>query len=70
MDHEQRFRVEKDAPDGCKALQLAGIVSVIGALAGTYAYLFIIVPVIAVSLYTVVYSYTEFKKEQAAGTGR
>ena len=44
--------------------KLAGVVSMIGALAGIYASLFILVPVIAVALYTVVYSYTEFKKEQ------
>ena len=44
--------------------KLAGVVSMIGALAGIYASLFILVPAIAVALYTVVYSYTEFKKEQ------
>ena len=47
--------------------KLAGVVSMIGALAGIYASLFILVPVIAVALYTVVYSYTEFKKEQKSG---
>lgn len=50
--------------------KLAGLVSIVGVLAGRYAWLFILVPVIAVALYTVVYSYTEFKKEQAAKTGR
>jgi len=54
---------------GARLFRLAGIVSIIGVLAGTYAYLFIIVPVIAVSLYAVVYSYSEFKKEQAAEKG-
>jgi uncharacterized membrane protein len=53
---------------GAKLFKLAGVVSMIGILAGRYAYLFILIPVVAVALYTVVYSYTEFKKEQAAGT--
>ena len=48
--------------------KLAGVVSMIGALAGIYASLFILVPAIAVALYTVVYSYTEFKKEQKSGS--
>jgi len=48
--------------------KLSGVVSMIGTLAGMYASLFILVPVIAVALYTVVYSYTEFKKEQTEGT--
>ena len=47
--------------------KLAGVVSMIGALAGIYASLFILIPVIAVALYTVVFSYTEFKKEQKSG---
>ena len=55
---------------GAKLFKLAGIVSMIGIFTGAYAFLFILVPVIAVTLYTVVYSYTEFKKEQADGTGR
>ena len=55
---------------GAILFKLAGIVSMIGVLAGIYAYLFILIPVIAVALSMVVYSYIEFKKEQAAGTGR
>lgn len=43
--------------------KLAGLVSMVGAVAGIYAWLFIIVPVIAVAVYTVVYSYVEFKRE-------
>jgi len=50
---------------GAKLFKLAGVVSIIGILAGRYAWLFILVPAIAVALVTVVYSYTEFKKEQA-----
>jgi uncharacterized membrane protein len=49
--------------------KLAGTVSIIGILAGIYAWLFILVPAIAVAVYTVVYSYVEFRKEQAAGEG-
>jgi uncharacterized membrane protein len=52
---------------GAKLFKLAGIVSMIGILAGRYAYLFILVPVVAVAIYTVVYSYVEFKKEQVTG---
>jgi len=49
--------------------KLAGAVSFIGILAGIYAWLFILVPAIAVAVYTVVYSYVEFRREQAAGEG-
>jgi uncharacterized membrane protein len=48
---------------GGTLFKLAGVVSMIGAIAGVYAWLFIIVPVIAVAVYTVVYSYVEFKRE-------
>jgi uncharacterized membrane protein len=47
--------------------KMAGALSMIGILAGMYAWLFIIIPAIAVALYTVVYSYIEFKKEQKSG---
>ena len=47
--------------------KLAGAVSFIGILAGIYAWLFILIPAIAVALYTVVYSYMEFRKEQDNG---
>ena len=53
---------------GSTLFKLAGMVSFIGILTGIYAWLFIIVPVIAVAIYTVVYSYFEFKKEQNSGT--
>jgi hypothetical protein len=39
----------------------------IGILAGIYTWLFILIPAIAVAVYTVVYSYVEFRREQAAG---
>jgi len=49
--------------------KLAGVVSMTGTFAGIYAWLFILVPAIAVAVYTVVYSYVEFRSEQAAGEG-
>ena len=49
--------------------KLAGVVSMTGTFAGIYAWLFILVPAIAVAVYTVVYSYVEFRREQAAGEG-
>ena len=52
---------------GAKLFKIAGFISMIGVLAGRYAYLFILIPVFAVALSTVVYSYSEFRKEQAAG---
>jgi uncharacterized membrane protein len=61
---------KKTHQKGAMLFRLAGVVSMIGVLAGTHAYLFILIPVIAVALSLVVYSYTEFKKEQAAKTGR
>jgi len=53
---------------GGTLFKLAGVVSMIGAVAGIYAWLFIIVPALAVAAYTVVYSYVEFRKEQDNGT--
>jgi uncharacterized membrane protein len=52
---------------GAKLFKLAGVASMAGVLAGPYAYLFILVPVIAVAIATVVYSYVEFRKERTAG---
>lgn len=49
--------------------KLAGVISVIGVLTGRYAWLFILIPAIAVAVYTVVYSYFEFKREQNQDTG-
>ena len=48
---------------GGKLFKIAGIISIAGVLAGRYAIWFTIVPVIAVAVYTVVYSYREFGKE-------
>jgi len=57
---------EKTHRLGGTLFKLAGIVSMIGVFAGTYAYLFILIPVIAVSGYTVVYSYLEYRKIRQA----
>jgi uncharacterized membrane protein len=57
---------KKTHQKGAVLFKLAGVVSMAGVLAGTYAYLFILVPVLAVAISTVVYSYTEFRKEMAA----
>ena len=58
---------KKTHQKGATLFKLAGVVSLIGVLAGMYAWLFILVPAIAAALYTVVYSYSEFRKEQLAG---
>ncbi|MCX6682551.1 MAG: SdpI family protein [Methanoregula sp.] len=54
---------------GGKLFKLAGVVSMVGVLAGIYAWLFILVPAIAVAVYTVVYSYVEFRMGQINGGG-
>ena len=48
---------------GGKLFKIAGVVSCAGIVAGPYAPWFILVPVLAVAVYTVVYSYIEFQKE-------
>ena len=58
---------KKTHQKGATLFKLAGVVSMVGILAGIYAWLFILVPAIAVAVYTVVYSYVEFRREQAAG---
>jgi len=49
---------------GGKLFKLAGIVSVVGIVFQTYAIWFILIPVFAVAIYTVVYSYFLYKNEQ------
>jgi uncharacterized membrane protein len=55
---------------GSTLFKLAGVVSMIGILAGKYAWLFILIPAIAVAVFAVIYSYVEFKRERATGTGK
>jgi len=48
---------------GGKLFRIAGVISFAGVLAGKFALWFIIVPVLAVVVFTVVYSYFEYQKE-------
>lgn len=48
---------------GSRLFKIAGVVSLLGALAGPYAVAFILVPAIAVAVYTVVYSYLAYRDE-------
>ena len=48
---------------GGKLFKIAGVVSCAGIFAGAYAIWFILVPVLAVAVYTVAYSYIEYQKE-------
>jgi uncharacterized membrane protein len=54
---------KKTHETGGKLFKLAGLVSFLGALAGPYAFVFILVPAIAVAVYTVVYSYVLYRNE-------
>jgi uncharacterized membrane protein len=58
---------KKTHQKGATLFKLAGVVSLIGVLAGMYAWLFVLIPAIVVACYTVGYSYSEFQKERAAG---
>jgi uncharacterized membrane protein len=49
---------------GGKLLKIAGIISFAGVLFQNLAIWFVLVPVLAVALYTIVYSYVEFQKEK------
>jgi uncharacterized membrane protein len=54
---------------GGKLFKIAGVISCIGVLAGEFAMWFILVPVLAVAVYTVMYSYFEYQKEIKNQTG-
>jgi len=54
---------------GGKLFGIAGVISYIGILAGEFAMWFILVPVLAVAVYTVMYSYFEYQKEIKNQTG-
>lgn len=58
---------KKTHKKGGKLFKLAGVVSMIGILSGIYAWLFVLVPIVAVAIYTVVYSYVEFERERKTG---
>jgi uncharacterized membrane protein len=48
---------------GGKLFIIAGVISFVGIVAGAYALWFVLVPVLAVAVFTVVYSYIEYQKE-------
>jgi uncharacterized membrane protein len=48
---------------GGKLFKIAGAISIVGILFQSYAVYFVLVPAILVAVYTVVYSYVEYKKE-------
>jgi uncharacterized membrane protein len=48
---------------GGKLFIIAGVISFVGVVAGVYALWFILVPILAVAVFTVVYSYIEYQKE-------
>jgi len=60
---------KKTHQKGATLFKLAGVVSMVGVLGGIYTWLFIFVPAIAVAVYTVVYSYVEFRRGQINGGG-
>ncbi len=47
-----------------KFYKIAAVLSLIGEFFQKYAILFVIVPIIAASIYVMIFSYFEFKKEQ------
>ncbi len=49
---------------GAKLFKASGALAILGAFAGDYAILFVMVPVVLGSLYLFVYSYLEFQNEQ------
>ncbi|MCD6450359.1 MAG: SdpI family protein [Thermotogaceae bacterium] len=55
---------EKTHKIGGKLFKIAGIITFIGAFFPNWAVLFIIIPVISVTIYVIVYSYFEYQKEK------
>jgi uncharacterized membrane protein len=60
---------EKTHALGGKLFRIAGITALLGIFFPDLAVLFILVPALGVSFWLVVYSYREFRKEQAATPG-
>ncbi len=48
---------------GGKLFKIAGIIALAGVFFGEYAFWFVLVPVLVVTVYTVAYSYFEYRKE-------
>ena len=55
---------EKTHQLGGKLFKIAGIIAFLGIIFPNYAFFLILFPVIAVSIYTVIYSYYEYRKER------
>lgn len=53
---------EKTHELGGKLYKIAGVLTLIGFIVPKYAFLFVLIPIIVVSIYLVVYSYIEFTK--------
>ena len=54
---------EKTHKVGGKLFKIAGLIALVGVFFQGYALFFILVPVILVTLYTIIYSYFEYQKE-------
>lgn len=55
---------EKTHDIGGKLFKVAGIIAFFGVLFRNYSLFFVLVPIILVTIYTVVYSYLEYQKEK------
>jgi uncharacterized membrane protein len=55
---------EKTHKIGAKLFKAAGITALLGVLAPAYSFFFILGPILAASLYLVLYSYLEYRKEK------
>jgi len=51
---------------GGKLFKIAGIISFLGIFLPRYAILFVIIPAISVAVYTIIYSYFEYKKQTSS----
>jgi uncharacterized membrane protein len=60
---------EKTHALGGRLYRIAGLTALLGIFFPDVAVLFILVPALGVSLYLVVYSYREYRKEQASPRG-
>jgi uncharacterized membrane protein len=48
---------------GAKLFKVTGLICLVGVFFQQYAFVFLIAPVLLVSLYLVIYSYVEYRKE-------
>ncbi len=48
---------------GGKLFKLTGIIAILGVILPDYAFFFIIVPMLSITVFTIVYSYLEYRKE-------